>query len=343
MNWNRVVDAGTNASLGQVLLQLVSLLRANHVEVIDSAGPGWLKWQNQARGYSAQRFVVTRRNLPTLLIPLREVTKFDLQDSGLNRIEPPVVTFHLMVILARLAVIAEHAYFLGQRFVVSRNRSGLSTGAQVLPRIEAKSCRMAHRTCFSPAIFLLREVLCAVCLAGILDNDQFVAVSKLENRIHVRSLTVDVHRDNSRDRCLACPVKCLAGFAVEVAFPLEIFLKLGRVHAIGPLIDVHKIRPCTRLADGFCGRNERVGHRDNNIARLDARCQQGKQNGVGPAGDSEAVRSIRKARKIALESLNHWAADEACGSQRVLKNGKQFLLDFFMKADQIQKRNLLIV
>src|SRR5271154_4601028 len=178
MNGNRVVDAGANARLGQVLLQLVSFLGPNHIEVINTAGPGWLEWQDEARRRFAQQCVVTRGNLPTLLIPLREVGKLDLKDSGLNRIKPTVVTLHLMVVLSRLAVIAEHAYFLGEHFVVRRDGAGLSTGAQVLPRIEAKGSGMAHGARFSPAIFLFRKVFCAMSLAGVLDHDEIEAVSE---------------------------------------------------------------------------------------------------------------------------------------------------------------------
>ena len=45
------------------------------------------------------------------------------------------------------------------------------------------------------------------------------------------------------------------------------------------------------------------------------------------------VRGVGELREVALESLHHRPADEARGSQRLLKDGDQFILDFFMKAD----------
>src|SRR5271163_3094642 len=136
-----------------------------------------------------------------------------------------------MLILAGLAMIAQQAHLLRQRLVVRRNRSGFSTGAQILPWVEAESGRMAHRTCFSPAVFFFRKVLCAVCLAGVLNDDKSVAASQFENAIHVSGLSVNMHRNHRCDGCLERPVKWSAGFAVHVAFLLEVFLKSGGIHA----------------------------------------------------------------------------------------------------------------
>lgn len=65
-------------------------------------------------------------------------------------------------------------------------------------------------------------------------------------------------------------MKRFAGFAVQVAFLLEIFLKLGRIQAIRTLIDVNKIRTHARLRDSLRSRNEGMWDCDDDVARLDA-------------------------------------------------------------------------
>src|SRR5271156_5275734 len=107
-----------------------------------------------------------------------------------------------MVILAGLTMIAQQTHLLRQRLVVRRDRSGFSTGAQILPWVEAESSRMAHRTCFSPAVFFFRKVFCAVRLAGVLDDDKSVAASQFEDAIHVRGLSVNMHRNHRCNGCL---------------------------------------------------------------------------------------------------------------------------------------------
>jgi len=181
-----------------------------------------------------------------------------------------------------------------------------------------------------------------VGLARVLDHDESVAASELENPIHVSALPVNMNRDHCSDRRPPLPVKWSAGFAVQEAFALKILLQLGRIQAIRSLVDVNKIRLRSRLGYSFCSRNKRMGHRDNDIAGLDARCHQGKTDRVCAARDSDAVRRIAEARVVSLKFLNHRPANKTRCSQCLLKDRNQFVLELLVKADQIQKRNFLI-
>src|ERR1019366_2906839 len=73
------------------------------------------------------------------------------QDAGLDRVQPPVVAFHFVVVLARLAVVAQHADVPGQLGVVGGHGSGLAACAEVLAGVEAECAGAAHGTGFTPA------------------------------------------------------------------------------------------------------------------------------------------------------------------------------------------------
>jgi hypothetical protein len=133
-----------------------------------------------------------------------------VQESSLQGIQPSVIAFDVVVILLRLAVIAQHLDFLSKIFIVRRNRSGFPACAQVLAGIEAK-CRCASdRACFHPAVKLSRKVLGPVCLASIFNHDETVPVGDFLNRIHVGGLSVKVYRNDGGDWLAATTANELA-------------------------------------------------------------------------------------------------------------------------------------
>src|SRR5258707_8901100 len=91
-------------------------------------------------------------------IPLGKMLKFRWQDSGLDRIKPPVVPFDFVVILLRLRVIAQHPRFLRDGLIIGRDRTRFAARTQVLAGVEAKGSSFADRTGPSPTAFLLREI-----------------------------------------------------------------------------------------------------------------------------------------------------------------------------------------
>src|SRR5277367_5065464 len=108
MDGNWIVNACADSRIGQKALEFSSFRCAHHIQVIDGAGPRWLERQRELGRNLAQQLLVSCRNFPPLLIPFREVPQFYTENTRLDRIEPPIVTFHLMVILARLPVISQH-------------------------------------------------------------------------------------------------------------------------------------------------------------------------------------------------------------------------------------------
>src|SRR5579864_7205149 len=106
------------------------------------------------------------------IIPLRQMREFRVQDPRLDRIQSAVIPLHIVVVLLRLPMIADHADLGGECFVIGGHRSGFAAGAQVLSWIKAEGRRSSHGASFEPAIVLSREVFCAMGLARVLYNDQ---------------------------------------------------------------------------------------------------------------------------------------------------------------------------
>src|SRR5712664_2820226 len=103
------------------------------------------------------------------------------QDPGLDRIQPAVVSLDFVIILSHLSVVAQHANLFCERSITRRNRSRLSTSAQVFSRIKAESGCMTNRASLSPPILLLRKIFSPVSLAGVFDHDQAVLPRELED------------------------------------------------------------------------------------------------------------------------------------------------------------------
>src|SRR5437879_3884163 len=108
--------------------------------------------------------------LTTLAVPIWQEFEFGLQDTRLDRIEPAIVSFDLVAILLRLAMVAQHTNLFCKGCIVGGNRAGFSTCAEILARIEAESSGMADRTDTAPTTLLMGKVLGSVCLAGIFDH-----------------------------------------------------------------------------------------------------------------------------------------------------------------------------
>src|SRR5215472_690275 len=102
------------------------------------------------------------------------MTELDREPARLNGIEPTVVSFDVVVILLRLAVIAKHSQPRGHIFVVRGNRTTLSESAEILAWIEAERCGFSDGPSVAPGLGLLRKILRAVRLASVFDDHQIV-------------------------------------------------------------------------------------------------------------------------------------------------------------------------
>src|SRR5437762_2880265 len=176
-------------------------------------------------------------------IPLREVAELYREPSCLNRIKPPIVTFDLVIILFRLAVVTDHLHPSRKAFVIGRNRTALATGTKVFPGIETESGRQAEGPSFFPAAALLREVLSAVGLAGVFDNDQIILLGKTQNWVHVCCLSVQMDRHDRRNNPLRSFLNQLSAPTVKLAFALKVFAQFLWVHRVCVFMDVHESDP----------------------------------------------------------------------------------------------------
>src|ERR1700730_11192732 len=130
VKWNRIVDASSDSRLGQMLLNSITVMNTNHVQVVDRAHGLRAKGSDDTV-QGCKGLVIALRGLLPLAVPIRETPKFGCEKTSLQGIEPPVVTFDLMIILLRLPMVAEHAHGPSRSFVVSGHRAGLSARSQV--------------------------------------------------------------------------------------------------------------------------------------------------------------------------------------------------------------------
>ena len=76
-----------------------------------------------------------------------------MENSRLQRVEPAVVSFHLVIILAQLAMVPEHADFPSNVFVIRGNSTCFATGSEVLAWVKTESGGASHGTHFLPTPF----------------------------------------------------------------------------------------------------------------------------------------------------------------------------------------------
>src|SRR5579862_1409825 len=90
--------------------------------------------------------------------------QLDRQYARLNRVKAAVVTFYILIVLFRLAVIAQHLYVTRDAFIARRCRSRVAASPEIFPRIEAERRSSSHRSGFHPAVMLARKIFRSVGL-----------------------------------------------------------------------------------------------------------------------------------------------------------------------------------
>ena len=132
MERDGVMNTRTDTRCLQIILQPLSILYPYHVEVIDCSRPRWLEWEHHS--IIPSKAILGRSRLCldvhySILIDDPVLVK----NSCLDRIQPAVVTLYVMVVLLRLAMVAQHAYSLRHVRVVRRNCPSLTTSTRFLP------------------------------------------------------------------------------------------------------------------------------------------------------------------------------------------------------------------
>src|SRR5260370_5507443 len=151
-------------------------------------------------------FVITAGGYLPLAVPFAKMLQLDRQKTSLDRIQPTVITLHVVIVLFGLAMISEHTGILSEALFVSRYRSSLTTCSKILSRIETERGRSPDGTGLPPAVFLLGEILRPMSLASIFNDDKSVFFCDLQDRIHIRHLSVHMYRNNRCYRLTALAV-----------------------------------------------------------------------------------------------------------------------------------------
>src|SRR5438309_6263540 len=109
MEWDRVVDARSDACGGQVLLEPLPVGEPHDIEMADGARPRRHMRKGDRHPGVGEELVVGARPFSALLVPLRQVTKLHAQHTGLYGVEPAVVPLEVVEVLSRLTMVAEHS------------------------------------------------------------------------------------------------------------------------------------------------------------------------------------------------------------------------------------------
>ena len=100
MKRHRIVDSRADVHLPQMFHQTGAVLHTDHVQVINAGRP--FRFERRKIGGIGidEKVLITCGGGAAVLIPVRQTTEFDLQESGLNGVQPAIEAFDLVVILS---------------------------------------------------------------------------------------------------------------------------------------------------------------------------------------------------------------------------------------------------
>src|SRR5436190_15527397 len=98
MERNRIMQAGSDISIGEVFLQFIAFLRVNDVQVVHRTAPTRFMRCVHCRTTS-QPLIVDLGSQAALFVPCFQVEKLELQYSGLQRVQAAVIALNEMVVL----------------------------------------------------------------------------------------------------------------------------------------------------------------------------------------------------------------------------------------------------
>src|SRR6266480_4354290 len=110
MERNWIVNASTDPGLRQTCLQHFSVLYPYDIEVINTLCPRGFQRQNDGILHFRKQLMIAVRKIAPRFIPLGKMREFHRQPSRLNRVQTAVVALDVVVILLRLAVVANHLH-----------------------------------------------------------------------------------------------------------------------------------------------------------------------------------------------------------------------------------------
>src|SRR4051812_1308219 len=105
----------------------ITIAHADDVQVIDALRIRRLKRENQVSTRIRKQFVIESGLGPALLVPLLQLHQFNLQQTGLDRIEPAIIPLDLVIVPFGLSMIADHPDLARKYFIIRSYRPALAT------------------------------------------------------------------------------------------------------------------------------------------------------------------------------------------------------------------------
>src|ERR1700730_5410578 len=119
----RIMNASTDPLALQIIGQSVASLTPDHIHVINSARPDFLR---RGLDHAAETLSVVRGNAPPMFIQCLEATQFDPPNCCLDFVEAKIVTNKLVDEFRFAPMISQHPKPVRKRRVVSRDATAVA-------------------------------------------------------------------------------------------------------------------------------------------------------------------------------------------------------------------------
>jgi hypothetical protein len=199
--------------------------------------------------------------------------------------------------------------------IVGHDHAGFPVGAKILARVEAETRHVPQAA--GPAALVLGPMR----LRGVFDQGKAVPARDFAQRVHVRRLPVQVHRQNDLGALGYCRLDAVG------------------IHGEEARIDVYQHRLGMAVMDCGGRRHEGKRHRDDLISRLDTRRKQREMQSARAAVDSHGMLGLAVRRVFLLQRRHFGAKRELAAVQHALDGRVDFGLDARVLRLQIDERN----
>ena len=132
MQRHRIMDPRADIRFRQMLNRALAVRHPRDIQMVDTLGPVGLVGRQARRLLLREQIAVTLRNLRRLAFqsPGGRVSRAGFRLYG---IQPAVIPFDVVIVLARLPMVAQHADSLGQARIVRGHGSGFPQAPRFLP------------------------------------------------------------------------------------------------------------------------------------------------------------------------------------------------------------------
>src|SRR5213595_1998043 len=329
-----VVDLRTHPGLPEVLLEVVPARGPNHILIEDVA----MAVQRARRSHviADARLPERGRVVPGVFLttgrPPVQMLELDEQDGGLQLVEPEVAADDEMVIPGLAAVDSQDFQALRQREIVGHAHARVAERAQVLRRKEGGAADVAD-----PAGATRARIFRADGLRRVLDHLEAVPSCQLHERVHLGHLAEQMDGHERLDTAPGGPVDQTAGPHLALARD-ELRDARGR-EVVRRRIDVSEERTRAQARDGAGGGEEAERGRDDLVAGSDLERHEGREEGVGPRREADAVPAAGVLGDALLELGHAWPENELLARADVAERVHDLGLDRTILRLKIEERH----